>query len=348
MVNLRKVGWIGIRSALLGSVLFIVVEVVTNIIKNAKDLKLSDLSISLILIFIMLMLCILLTSVPGFLGAIFIRWISITTNIPRWLLIFMGASMGISSAIVISLPYLFMVLGAHNYWSIIGNPAFPIYLYRLAIAVPIAAMMGGWSAHRISNLPRFDIMESGNGINMIKTHGYLGKEKAPRYLNVEYPAYIKFLQRSKKKILPIFDFLIKDYGYRKDDVERSAQVVYHKEYNFRLEIDKVDGLIITVKPDAAPDIAFVGVIHIINHFSTSKITCPPRDNRKRKIEIMTDDANFYKKVLINNCPRLLSGDLSWWPGFFRAFVDEKKWLTIKFESISDFQEKIKEYYESLK
>ena len=145
-----KAGLIGLRNALIGSLLFAIIEGIslgTNETDTMAEVIRSKFS------WMVIVFCIdsVLSMVPGYLGGRFLEKLSQRSNWNRRLLRILGATIGITAVVLISLPYLLIVLAAHNYWSIINNPAFTIYMERLIEATIIAGLMGSWSSFLIAN-----------------------------------------------------------------------------------------------------------------------------------------------------------------------------------------------------
>jgi hypothetical protein len=144
----NKAGKIGIRSSLIGSLLFAIVEGIT--------LKTDEASIIEKLInnfpWVIIVFCVssILSLAPGYLGGRIIERLSKTINFSNLSLMILGAFLGIIAVVLISLLDLYVVLSAHNYWSINNNPAFPIYINRLTEVMIIAALMGSWSGFLIA------------------------------------------------------------------------------------------------------------------------------------------------------------------------------------------------------
>ena len=144
-----KAGWIGIRSALIGSLLFAIIEAVTmgtNETDTIAEVLRSKFSWMVFVFGISSVLSIL----PGYLGGKILERLSQKSNWNRRSLIILGACLGIVAVVLISLPDLFLVLAAHNYWSIKNNPAFTIYIVRLTEVVIIAGLTGSWSGSLIA------------------------------------------------------------------------------------------------------------------------------------------------------------------------------------------------------
>jgi hypothetical protein len=150
MITWTKAGWIGIRSAIIGTFLFLMVDAVEFFIEDAANAKSWDLISMMIWGLAFFLIGSLLSAIFGFLGGKLILWLIRKKNIKSQFSVILGTGIGVFSVVVISLPYLFLVLGAHNYWSIEHNPVFMIYLHRLVIAVIIAGLMGGWTAQIIT------------------------------------------------------------------------------------------------------------------------------------------------------------------------------------------------------
>jgi hypothetical protein len=149
MLMQSKAGLIGMGSALIGSLLFALIERISfkmEGINTIPELIRSNLS------WIVLIFCVgsALSIVPGYLGGRIIARLSEESKWSRPSIVALGAVLGIIAVVLISLPYLFVVLAAHNYWSIINNPAFPIYLIRLIEAAIIAGLMGSLSSFLIA------------------------------------------------------------------------------------------------------------------------------------------------------------------------------------------------------
>lgn len=144
-----RAGWIGIRSALIGSFLFAFVEGIT--LKTNQVMSMMEV-LRYNFPWIVFVFCVssVLSVVPGYLGGRIIEKLKKTTNFSNSSIIAISATLGIVSVVLISFLDLFVVLAAHNYWSITNNPAFPIYVSRLIEVVIIAALMGSWSGYLIS------------------------------------------------------------------------------------------------------------------------------------------------------------------------------------------------------
>ena len=146
-ITQNKAGKIGVRSALVGSLLFTIVEGIT--------LKSGEVSITGKLInnfpWVIFVFCIssIFSIIPGYLGGRIIERLSGSRNFSKLSVMTIGAILGVVAVALISLLDLFVVLSAHNYWSINNNPAFPVYINRLVQASIIAALMGGWSGFQI-------------------------------------------------------------------------------------------------------------------------------------------------------------------------------------------------------
>ena len=144
-----KPGFIGMRSALIGSLLFAIVEAIT-LATNEADTMTEALRSKFS--WMVLVFCIggVLSIFPGYFGGKLLEKLSQKSNWNRRSLMILGATLGIIAVVLISLPSLYIVLAAHNYWSIKNNPAFPVYVGRLIEVVIIATMMGSWSGYLIS------------------------------------------------------------------------------------------------------------------------------------------------------------------------------------------------------
>lgn len=145
----NRAGWIGIGSALVGSFLFAFVEGITlktNQVMSMMEVLRYNFS------WIVFVFCVssVLSVIPGYLGGRIIEKLKKTTKFSNSSIIAISATLGIISVVLISFLDLFVVLAAHNYWSIENNPAFPIYVSRLIEVVIIAALMGSWSGYLIS------------------------------------------------------------------------------------------------------------------------------------------------------------------------------------------------------
>ncbi len=144
----HKGSFIGIRSAFIGSLLFAVVEGIafgTNETDSMTEVLQSKISY---MIFVFCISCVL-SIIPGYLGGKFLEKLSQGSNWNRCSLILLGATFGITSVILISLPYLFFALSVHNFWRINNNPAFTVYITRLIEAMIFAGLVGSWSGFLI-------------------------------------------------------------------------------------------------------------------------------------------------------------------------------------------------------
>jgi hypothetical protein len=145
----NKSGWIGLTAALIGSLLFAMTEGITlenNDANSLAELIRSNFS------WIILIFCVssALSIIPGYLGGRIVERLKKTTALNNLSLIAIGAVLGIVAVVLISFLDLFVVLSAHNYWSIKNNPAFPVYVRRLVEVVIIAGLMGGGSGFLIA------------------------------------------------------------------------------------------------------------------------------------------------------------------------------------------------------
>lgn len=148
-IHQNKAGLVGVRSALIGSFLFAVLEVISIKSKEVQtiiELIYSNFSWG-INVFIMSSI---LSIIPGFFGGKIIDRIKKATALSNLSIIGIGVILGVVSVVLISFLDLYIVLAAHNYWSIRNNPAFLVYVKRLIEVVIIAAFMGGWSGYLIS------------------------------------------------------------------------------------------------------------------------------------------------------------------------------------------------------
>ncbi len=135
---------IGIRSSLIGSLFFAIVEGITlrpvQGYTTAESIR-GNISWAVAVFCI----CSVLSMAPGFLGGSFLESLRQKNRWSKPSLIIMGATLRIAAVVLISLPDLLLVLVAHNLWSINNNPAFTIYISRLEEVIVIAGFMGSWS-----------------------------------------------------------------------------------------------------------------------------------------------------------------------------------------------------------
>jgi len=144
-----KAGLIGIRSALIGSLLFAIVEGIT-LGTNQTDTMTEVLRSKFSWMVLVFGISSLLSIIPGYLGGKTLERLCQKSNWNTRSLMIFGATLGIIAVVLISLPDLFLVLAAHNYWSIKNNPAFTIYMTRLIEVIIIAGLMGSWSSSLIA------------------------------------------------------------------------------------------------------------------------------------------------------------------------------------------------------
>ena len=144
-----KAGFIGIRSALIGSLLFAIVEGIT-LGTNETDTMTEALSSKFSWMILVFCISSVLSILPGYLGGKLLERLSQRSNWNRRSLIILGATLGIMAVVLISLPDLLLVLAAHNYWSIKNNPAFTIYIIRLIEVIIIAGLIGSCSGFLIA------------------------------------------------------------------------------------------------------------------------------------------------------------------------------------------------------
>jgi MFS family permease len=145
----QTAGSIGVRSAFIGSLLFAVVEGI-SIGMNETDTTTQIISAKLLWIMTVFGVGSLLSVAPGYAGGKLLERLRRKSNWNRRSLMILGATLGVLAVVFISLPNLFLVLAAHNYWSIKNNPAFTVYLTRLVEAMIIAGFMGIWSGSLIA------------------------------------------------------------------------------------------------------------------------------------------------------------------------------------------------------
>jgi hypothetical protein len=144
-----KAGIIGIRSSLIGSFLFSIIEKI-DFTLNPSSTGNGSIDYGYLLRWLIadFIIGFILSVYPGYLGGRLLSNLKMRFS-SNQLMIF-GAGMGIVSIILISLPYLFVVLSAHNWWSFNNNSLVPVYVHRLVEASIIAALMGSWSGFLIS------------------------------------------------------------------------------------------------------------------------------------------------------------------------------------------------------
>jgi hypothetical protein len=146
----NKAGLIGIRSAVIGSLAFAIVEGIM-LGTNGSDTFTEAFRFKFLWSIFVFCTGTVLSIVPGYLGGGILERHKQNSNLNRHSLIVLGAIMGMITVVLISLPdLLFFVLSAHNYWNIKNNPAFTIYIIRLIEVVIIAGAMGSWSASLIA------------------------------------------------------------------------------------------------------------------------------------------------------------------------------------------------------
>ena len=175
-ITQNKAGKIGVRSALVGSLLFAIVGGIT--------LKSGEVSIIEKLInnfpFVMSVFCIsiIFSVFPGYLGGRILEKLSAARNFNKLSVMTIGAILGVVAVALISLLNLYVVLSAHNYWSINNNPAFPVYINRLMQASIIAALMGGWSGFLIAKVTQPNTACTGRGFRRDKP-AFSGEKQVP-------------------------------------------------------------------------------------------------------------------------------------------------------------------------
>lgn len=153
--------------------------------------------------------------------------------------------------------------------------------------------------------------------------------------------------RNKNKIIQVFEFLVRDYGFSVTVDDERGMIFYKNIFLIKLEIDKIDGLLIAIKPLSAPDVAYVGLMYIINYLSKGNYIQATIDHNGYISEIMLDQAEYYKQELINACMPLLIGDMSWWAEAYRVITEELHIFSPLGGITDDFQRKVKAYRESL-
>jgi len=157
----NKAGLIGIKNAVIGSLLFAIVE---GISFRLNEHVTTAESIHFRLLWIAFIFCISssLSIIPGYLGGKIIERLSQKSKWSRISLMVLGAALGSIAVILISLSDLFLELSAHNYWSLNNNPAFLIYITRLAEVVIIASLMGSRSGLLITRYTDFTQSNTGS------------------------------------------------------------------------------------------------------------------------------------------------------------------------------------------
>ena len=150
----NKAGFIGIRSSLIGSFLFSIVEKFNNAMDPASvSFGSIDYNYLLRWLVVDFIIGFILSVFPGYFGGRILN--NVKMRFSLFLLMIFGACIGIAAVILISLQiylsfYRLIIGGAFN-----NNPAVPVYFIRLTEASIIAALMGAWSGYQISkfNLP---------------------------------------------------------------------------------------------------------------------------------------------------------------------------------------------------
>jgi hypothetical protein len=148
-MNQSKAAWIAMGNTWIGSLLFAIVQGISLKIEGVNTIP-ESIRHNLSWIMLVFFTGSVLWIVPGYLGGILIARLSQTEKWSKPSLIVLGAVLGIIAVVLISLPYLFVILAAHDYWSVRNNPAFPIYLTRLIEAAIIAGLMGSLSGFLIA------------------------------------------------------------------------------------------------------------------------------------------------------------------------------------------------------
>lgn len=145
----NKAGIIGVRSALVGSLLFAMVERITL---KSGEVSIIEKPLNIFpWVIIVFSINSIFSVIPGYLGGRIIERLSGTKNFSKLSLMTIGAILGVVAVVLISLLDLFVILiGHNNYWSINNNPGIPVYINRLIQASIIAALMGSWSGFLIA------------------------------------------------------------------------------------------------------------------------------------------------------------------------------------------------------
>ncbi len=145
----NKAGWTGMRSALVGSLLFAIPEGIRLGYSQGGAIA-GVLLTCLAWIAVIFYLGGVLTVPLGYFGGRIIERLYQNRHWSRGALMALGAGMGAATVTLISLPDLMLVLLFNGYLSIQNNAAFPIYLTRLAEVVAIAGLMGVWAGYSIA------------------------------------------------------------------------------------------------------------------------------------------------------------------------------------------------------
>ncbi len=146
----NRAGRIGLRSSLIGSLVFTIVQVIPAVLKTdglTPRAKFPDVILVILVVF-----CVssILSAAPGYIGGKKIEKLYKTGKYNNLSLMTIGAGLGVIAVVLISLPDLCVVLAAHNQWSLINNPLFSTYITWLIEATVIAGLMGGWSGFLIA------------------------------------------------------------------------------------------------------------------------------------------------------------------------------------------------------
>lgn len=150
MKNKSKAGMIGVRSALIGSLLFAIVQGLTMQGFNETDALIEVTRFELLLMGFVFCYSSLLSSIPGYFGSRFLDTPYRKGIYNRRSLMMWGAIIGVVIVAIISLPNLWLALVPHNYWSMKNNSQLLIYVFQLIQVVIIAALMGSWSGSQIA------------------------------------------------------------------------------------------------------------------------------------------------------------------------------------------------------
>ncbi len=139
---------IGIRNAVIGSLLFAIVQGIKYGMSSETDAVTETIRSNFSGLVFVVCIGSVVSTVPGYFGGGLLESLRRKNNWDRRSLMIAGTALGIIIATLINLPELFLALVGRN------DPAFTEYvtryLARLVEAVVIAGLMGAWSGSLIA------------------------------------------------------------------------------------------------------------------------------------------------------------------------------------------------------
>jgi hypothetical protein len=145
----RIANLIGIRNALIGGLLFAIVQGIRLGMSSETDAMTETIRSNFSGLVFIVCISNVISIVPGYFGGGILERLRRKNDWDRRSLVIAGIALGIMAAVLINLPELLFALGGKN------DPVFTgyitQYITRLVEALIIAGLMGGWSGYLIAD-----------------------------------------------------------------------------------------------------------------------------------------------------------------------------------------------------